>query len=1264
MIDRQQQIRLETAKRSVQHATRQAYAALISSNETIFLANNKNRHNSTATKITADDDANNNIYDNDNLRAGMDRGLSLFGTSTSYKQQLEMEFNEKLRQVEEDLVDIQSGLNREEDDDNYDVGEEATPAMTMLPRSHDDDDDEESSSYSDNDNNNSVAFTSSSSSSSSSRNDISKLQRRITFLQKCSRAHKLLEKVDVLSLSTNFATASVATTAGSSGSSSTTTTTTPRGGGGAVFPYFSSPSSLLGSPANFGQLTFKSTSPHSGSVEGGGGGGKTTNSPLVQAAKLVKQTEEILDGITNNSWKQEQQCSAGGDGDVSGNKENTNANNNDDHEQQRQTFSPTSTMTNMCMDMLTELRHQTRRKKMELRHRAWTLVEGCVVVDNAEKRALLVCGSGTTITNNTTVVGESCNMKGVESDNIGASPISMATATPNNHNSMGNVSPAGPLSDAYQVLHLFSDSNSNSIPSTSTSSTFGESLDGAMKQLSNKLYVGIIKPCLHDLWSQEKRCSSSKNTRAGGGGGGDDVEKSRMMGYFKFTHASLRSGAIAGSGCDRKYDPVSSSIKGPAVRLHWTLTLVTTMNDGDATTTTSNNNNNEAVTNTFVTTAKEINQKTLLQSSSSSNATNTNMFLTALNFLTNLFSFLHEHVLLSRSDLSSMLGKHLFGTYGAMSSSIASGSALLGGGATVVGAAAAAMMGSGVGEGGDNECPLMAYLLDSMRRLCIPKEESTPHNIWKVLCEMEHRLVLEVGEFENKMVELGLMKGVSSMYDAGRGGNAPAPTALSSLSSPTGLSVLLNNDTSPIQQNDSTLSNLSTTLDTSFPRTHSSNNLSKKIILSCYSPLSELAHSLHQAYIENQRSNILHRGQSILLSTDYHNTVQAGVFVPDPPSGDTMDFDYAPIRKLENVDPLSSTFAFHQCSISTTARQLLDLCRGTLEDATRDYYDHPGELQAAAANVEYLDDHLDKLRPMLYRTSRELFDLFRAIVPTVYASEVGSIPRMAGVLHNDCVFLAHECLLLGAEYKSKFRRLFCNDNFSSPSEKTRLLGEVCTFVDMVPPFRDLATRSMGHMTELQKGQLYELVNPRLANFQQSVASNESVTEWDDADMALRAALYHLRHLSQAWKRILSRSVYHMSMGNLVDVVFTLFLDPVLKAEDITEPASRFVHSLFLDMAQGAAEMFLVGGEMPDNDGNETNSAMQHCCFQLAKRYTTTFDKSQVVGQFMCMRLDEIQRGLEEGVFRSVTAKELSHLIAAVFDDGDKRTTLLNALASK
>lgn len=70
--------------------------------------------------------------------------------------------------------------------------------------------------------------------------------------------------------------------------------------------------------------------------------------------------------------------------------------------------------------------------------------------------------------------------------------------------------------------------------------------------------------------------------------------------------------------------------------------------------------------------------------------------------------------------------------------------------------------------------------------------------------------------------------------------------------------------------------------------------------------------------------------------------------------------------------------------------------------------------------------------------------------------------------HHKPFFSSHQ----GAEYMGKFRRLNLEKNMKKC--KTRLLGEICSFVDMVPPFRDLATKSMGSMIEMQKGQLFEL----------------------------------------------------------------------------------------------------------------------------------------------------------------------------------------------
>lgn len=62
-------------------------------------------------------------------------------------------------------------------------------------------------------------------------------------------------------------------------------------------------------------------------------------------------------------------------------------------------------------------------------------------------------------------------------------------------------------------------------------------------------------------------------------------------------------------------------------------------------------------------------------------------------------------------------------------------------------------------------------------------------------------------------------------------------------------------------------------------------------------------------------------------------------------------------------------------------------------------------------------------------------------------------------------------MFTGAEYKEKFSKLASSMDQSS---RMKMLSETCTFVDMVPPFRDLALKSMGSMIEMQKVQLYEL----------------------------------------------------------------------------------------------------------------------------------------------------------------------------------------------
>jgi centromere/kinetochore protein ZW10 len=123
---------------------------------------------------------------------------------------------------------------------------------------------------------------------------------------------------------------------------------------------------------------------------------------------------------------------------------------------------------------------------------------------------------------------------------------------------------------------------------------------------------------------------------------------------------------------------------------------------------------------------------------------------------------------------------------------------------------------------------------------------------------------------------------------------------------------------------------------------------------------------------------------------------------------------------------------------------------------------------------------------------------------------MSTIPCTAAVLHNDCVFFAHHLLCLGNQFRAKFPPLKEGGDVHG-----NVLWQMCTFVDLVPPFWSPADKALGDMIERQKYQLMDIVASRLEMLGKAVESNENVTEWTDAETALTAGLYHLRHIAQA-----------------------------------------------------------------------------------------------------------------------------------------------------
>ena len=75
--------------------------------------------------------------------------------------------------------------------------------------------------------------------------------------------------------------------------------------------------------------------------------------------------------------------------------------------------------------------------------------------------------------------------------------------------------------------------------------------------------------------------------------------------------------------------------------------------------------------------------------------------------------------------------------------------------------------------------------------------------------------------------------------------------------------------------------------------------------------------------------------------------------------------------------------------------------------------------------------------------SRDMLDLFRAVVPVVHATELESVPLIGMCVFNDCHYIAYHLVTLGFQYKARL---------------PEPLRSTATFVDLVPMFRRLGER--------------------------------------------------------------------------------------------------------------------------------------------------------------------------------------------------------------
>lgn len=370
------------------------------------------------------------------------------------------------------------------------------------------------------------------------------------------------------------------------------------------------------------------------------------------------------------------------------------------------------------------------------------------------------------------------------------------------------------------------------------------------------------------------------------------------------------------------------------------------------------------------------------------------------------------------------------------------------------------------------------------------------------------------------------------------------------------------------------------------------NNLSKSLNIHPEALMNHID-NIFSIFSYIRRRDILKHAREIVMG-DYHNTMVA--------SGDVLE------DELSTAGDIGDPRALLDQSGSMAIQKLkFDSCQVSLASCRLLKFVHEVMLQVMQASPDVAN--------VLLHSARDCIELFLIIVPTKFSDTIQNAPRMGAVFFNDCLYIAHNVILISHRY----RNVMMQRSGGSKDEKEHALQGAISFIDMIPRLRKAAEKVLqGHIIS-QQAVLREMVkrikivpdlesqpaskrgNLLVESFKiagklknsllhsgtvegrqglslaQSVINKRSQDgEGDDeqdvddaqddspANNENRAGilLAHLERLSTQWLGVLQEDFYGRMMGMLVENVLQEAMKPVLSAECITATAASEIYRIF------------------------------------------------------------------------------------------------------
>ncbi|KAF2075354.1 hypothetical protein CYY_003330 [Polysphondylium violaceum] len=351
--------------------------------------------------------------------------------------------------------------------------------------------------------------------------------------------------------------------------------------------------------------------------------------------------------------------------------------------------------------------------------------------------------------------------------------------------------------------------------------------------------------------------------------------------------------------------------------------------------------------------------------------------------------------------------------------------------------------------------------------------------------------------------------------------------------------------------------------------------------------LTSFVENIELHYSEKKRNILLFKAREIILNDRYKSIYS----------------DESIFGEFQPNDGNISGYYFNNRIIFQSCHQILDLCKSAFKES-------------------FLSHSI--CQKSLYHGSRDILDIFYCIYLKHHKDKLETVPSLACLFYNSCMFLSHSCMFLALEFSSN------------------QLVKKETFLDFSPRFKQLGNQ---FFSKYIKNQLESILSFIVEHCNQ-LDGTKDLLIFNKIESNFKRMILELSKLSETWKESFPREDYLELITKFVESIISIVIKMILNLQNIEViETTRLVQliSIFSEF-----EKFF---EFP-GEGDVGKSRMK-----LVKNWKKLYQISTVLE----LSLSEIVNHYKQGLLKKILNHELRLLILSIFDDFELKTNFLAQL---